>query len=966
MAGQDFARDIPIALPETQAEHDVLATLWGRRKIDDLMTEELASTGDETARNQKREEITQVGLNFRLMTQYTSFVAIDDVVFTGAEDPVRVNVPVEVPAGTMSGPVSYVTVTGSSNAVVVCSSGGSQNCITPRAIQELPLQGRSLYSLVLLTPGANTASPNSTGVSVNGQRASSNVFNIDGVNANFGIAAGGESPGASASGNMPALTASGGGNGVAALGATQEVNIQSSAVQTEQGRGAGAQIDVITRSGTNEFHGSLFHFFGNDALDANDWFANSRGLKQPAKRLNSFGGTFGGPIEKDKTFFFASYEGMRLRQPMVGITDVPSLASRAGATDSMRQFLDVFPVPNGASRPDGFAEFAASFANPARHDAASINLDHSLNAKTMLHGRYSFADSDATLRGPNGFSLNTLNRIQNRSQMITGSVSHTYSPRTVFDFRANYSRSRVNGTYFLDNFGGAVVPDVPFPTSSFSFDLNSRNAAWMIGDEQSNLQRQFNVAGSMVTIRGTHSLKFGGDYRRLSPSIDLRASELNALFDGMDQASTGVATRVNLLRFGDPQNPVFHNLSLFAQDDWRTTPRLTLTYGLRWELAPPPSTQGRAFAVDQVNDPGTLNLAEPGSSLWKTRFLNFAPRVGAAYEFTNGLVLRGGAGIVYDLGEDRSGDIFANSIPFVSGGSVFNAPFSIAPNTNNSDLPLMAFDPRLKVPYVINWNVSLQQSLGSQQSISATYLGSSGHRLLHTETLLDQNPDFSFLRVTTNRGKSNYDALQLKFERPFTNSFGALVSYTLARSTDNVTADSARRVVMTGFDLTPSDFDVRHHLTGFASYELPAPVRTGIGNKLFRNWALDSIFNARSARPLRFVSMFPTSFGVAYLEQAVSQRGFAFHQVDMALRRKFNFSETVGLQIQTDAFNVFNHPNFEDPVGNDLVLGTPLRQNLAFGQSTSMSGRGLTGGGFPSFYSFGGPRTMRFSVKLIF
>ncbi|HEU5130823.1 MAG TPA: hypothetical protein VFT26_01925, partial [Pyrinomonadaceae bacterium] len=401
MAGQDFVRDIPIELPETQAEHDVLATLWGRRKIDDLTTEELAVSQDQPARDQKREEITQVGLNFRLMTQYTSFVAIDDVVFTGAEEPVRVNVPVETPTGMMSGSVSYVTVTGTSNAVVVCTSG-SQNCITPRIIQELPLQGRSFHGLTQLTPGATTASSSTTGVSVNGQRASSNVFKIDGIDANFGIAPGGESPGASASGNMPALTASGGGNGVASLAAIQEVNIQSSAEQAEKGRGAGAQVEVITRSGTNEFHGSVFHFFGNDALDANDWFANSRGLKQPPKRLNSFGGTFGGPIEKDKTFFFASYEGMRLRQPMVGITDVPSLTSRSEATGGMRQFLDVFPVPNGASRPDGFAEFAASFANPARHDAASINLDHSLDAETTLRGRYSFADSDATLRGPNG------------------------------------------------------------------------------------------------------------------------------------------------------------------------------------------------------------------------------------------------------------------------------------------------------------------------------------------------------------------------------------------------------------------------------------------------------------------------------------------------------------------------------------------------------------------------------------
>jgi Ca-activated chloride channel homolog len=958
MAGQDFVREIPVELPETENDHDVLANLWARLRIEDLVDDEMANAQNQPVQDQVREEITKLGLEFKLMTKYTSFVAIDDAVFTGPEDPVRVTVPVQTQSATV-GTVFSASAALNMSATVVVTSSTTGNLLSTSSIRDLPIQGRSVAGLYTLTPSVVPSSTNASIFSVNGQRSSSNLFVIDGIDANFGIAPGGESPGTSASGSMPALTASGGVNSLATLEATQEVKVQNPLTEAEYGRLPGGQMEIVTRSGTNDYHGSLFHFFGNDALDANDWFANSRGLKQPAKRLNSFGGTFAGPIKNDHTFFFASYEGMRLRQPMVGITDVPSIASRAGAIEAMQPFLNMFSVPNGASRPDGFAEFASSFANPARHDVGSFNIDHSLNSNTMLHGRYNFADSDATLRGPNGLSLNTLNRIENRSQMITGSLSHTFTSNTVFDFRANYSRSPVNGTYFLDDFGGAVIPATPFPALSVTFDLNSRNAAWMFGDEQSNLQRQFNLNGSVVHIKGNHTLKFGSDYRRLSPSIDLRASELNAFFDGVDQASTGVATRVNLLRFGDPQNPAFHNFSLFAQDDWRITTHLTLNYGVRWELAPPPSTDRQAFAVDQVNDPTTLKLAEPGSSLWATRFLNFAPRVGASYEITSELILRGGAGIVYDMGGDRSADIFANSIPFVSGGSVFNSPFPVNA-IPNSDLPFMAFDPTLKAPYVISWNASLQQRLGAQ-TIFATYLGSSGKRLLHTETLLDQNPDFSFLCVTTNRGKSDYRALQLKFERPFTNHFAGLVSYTWSRSMDNVTDDSARRVMIASFDRVPSDFDVRHLLTGFATYELPAPVRTGIGNKLFRNWAVDSIFNARSAKPLKFVSLTPTLFGVAYLQEDVSQRGFPLYQVDMALRRKFNFSEAVGLQIQGDAFNVFNHPNFEDPTGNDLVVGTPF-----VGQSASMSGRSLVSGGFPSFYSFGGPRSMRFSVKLVF
>ena len=1001
LAGQDFVRDIPVELPESEADHDVLASVWGRRRIDDLTRETLDSSLSQTVLSEKKEEIANVGLDYKLMTQYTSFVAIDDVIFTGTETPKKV----EVADYTVQklNQLGYVNP-GSVSATVTVTSGPGLysdtaslgNTFTARQIQELPLQGRSFAGLLTLSPGAAPAKPSAglyqyqANISVNGQPPGSNNFMIDGANANFGIVPGGEAPGASAAGNAPALTASGGANSLASFDEIQEFDIKTVAMQPEYGRVAGGQVGVSTRSGTNEFHGTLFHFFGNDALDANDWFANSRGLKEPPRRLNTFGGTFGGPIKRDKTFFFASYEGMRLRQPMVGITDVPSLSSRAVAPAELRSFLNAFPLPTGAVRPDGFAEFASSFANPARHDVGSIKVDHSLTNMSTLTFRYNFADSDATQRGPGGFSLNTTNPIHSRSQMIGGSLNHIFTPAVALEMRANYSRDRVRGEYLLDEFGGATIPGVS--SAAFTFDLNSRNAAWMSGSDESNLQRQFNVLGSLAIVDGKHGFKFGGDFRRLSPVIDLRTSEENVLFDGVDQALTGVAERISRLSFADRQNPVFKSLSLFAQDEWKTSSRLTLTYGLRWELVPAPSIDD-AFAVNQVDDPTTLNIAPRGSSLWKTTFLNLAPRAAAAYQISNHsgheLVVRGGAGILYDLGQDRSGDVVASSLPFVSGPGVS---------------PLLAFDPQLKLPYVINWNLSLQKNLGDQL-LSATYLGSSGKKLFHTETLLNQNPDFNFLRLTTNRGNSDYRALQIKFERPLRDGLATLASYTLAQSHDNVSQDSVRRAIMTStnpaFDRGPSDFDIRHQVTGLVSYDLPALLSQGVGNKLSRNWALDSIFTARSARPLNVVYLIPTPFGVAYLRPDVSGdslfisdslvaggrrlnpaaflvpedlqqgdfsrnslRGFPLYQVDLALRRKFNFSEAVALQVQADAFNVFNHANFEDPLGNDLVVGR--NTNLAFGQSTAMSGRSLSGGGFPSFYSFGGPRTLRLSAKLLF
>ena len=994
MAGQDFVREIEVTLPDKEDDHDVLSTLWARRRIEDLSQTEIGATQDKSTHDEIREEITKLGLDFKLMTQYTSFVAVDEVLYTGGEEPTRVEVQ-PYPGSVAANVGAYVTIT--SDASTACASV-TDISTAARSLQELPLQGRSFIGLLTLTPGVVPAQPSamSNGLYfVNGARANSNQFKLDGVSVNYGITPGGESPAASAAGNTPALTASGGANSIATLAAIEEINIQTAPVKPEDGPRAGAQVEVKSRAGSNEFHGNVFHFFGNDALDASDWFANSRNLPQPLKRLNLFGGTIGGPIRKDHSFFLASYEGLRLRQSMTGVTDVPSLISRAIAPAGIGSLLNAFPLPNGPTHADGFAEFAASFANPARHDVGSFRLDQMLGSTVSLRVRYNFADSDASLRGGNEFSLNTTNRIRTRAQTISGALTHAASPNVVYEVFGNYSRMRAGGSYTLQDFGGAVVNTL-FPAPAFAFDLNSRNAALRSGAEVWNRQRQFNFGGTVMIVSGNHSLEFGGDYRRMSPTITQRASEANVLFDGVTQAVAGVASRISDVNHAGPQQPVFNTFSFFGQDQWRKTARLTLTYGLRWEVAPAPATNGvQPFAVDQVSDPAKLTLTTPGSPLWKTTFTNFAPRASFAYDIgkknSNDLVLRGGVGVAYDVGQDFSGDVFADSIPFLS-------------TTGSGAMPFLAFDPSLKLPYTVNWNFSLQKTVGDRQSISAAYVGASGNRLWHTETLFDQNPSFPFLRLVTNRGSSDYRALQLMFERPFTEGLETRVSYTWARSLDNVGYDSAARVIVSSadpaFDRGPSDSDIRHYLAGYVSYSLPAPVATGAGNKLFRNWVVDSVFNARSSRPLNVAYMIPTPYGVAYLRPDVvdgallyltdasapggwrlnpaafvvpadqsqgdlgrnSLRGFPLYQIDLALRRKFSFTEYLALQFQADAYNVFNHTNFEDPLGNALVVNS----NQAFGESTSLAGRSLRGGGFSSFYSFGGARTMRFSVKFLF
>jgi Ca-activated chloride channel homolog len=1041
MSGQESVREIPVQLPEQETQHDVLATLWARRKIDDLMGHDMSGIQAGKMRDDLKAEIVDLGLAYRIMTQFTSFVAVDETNATDGVEPRRVDVPVEAPAGSassglvrFSGVNATVTVTADESTVNSSSADISAN-VTTRAIGDLPVNGRSFQSFLLLAPGSvspGPADPTSSAranISVNGQRPTSNNFILDGVSGNFGIAPGGQSPGASASGSTPALTATGGTNPIASLSAVQELTIHTYGSSAEYGRNSGAQVSIVTKSGTNAFHGSSFYFFNHEALDANDWFANSNSLAKPHHRLGNFGGTLGGPIQRDRWFFFSSYEGFRLRQPVVGLTDVPSLTGRRTAPLNIQPLLKLYPLPNRPERPDGFAEFASSFANTGRHDAGSLRIDARPSNKLSLSGYFNIANSNADERGAGGFSLNTLNHIINRSQTLTGTGAYTISPTAVVELKANYSRFSSQNAYRLDTFGGAVLPlSVFFPSSPagtdlFSADLNARSTQLMSGSGITSTQRQFNTLGAVTIVAGSHTMKFGADYRRVFPIIGLRPQEHSALFDGVTQALTGDAARLNFLTRAQPQRPVFNEVAVYGQDEWRVTSKVTLTYGLRWEVSPAPSTsdQRDALAVNQVDDPARIGVSPRGTSLWRTTYGNFSPRVGVAYQplQDDRLVVRGSFGIRYDLANGAAGDAYADSYPGLNGQSQFNVPFSATTAANSPvvTVPFSAFDPRLKLPYSIEWSASVQRALGSEQSITAAYVGSTGKRLLLTRTVLDQNSDFDFLRLTTNGASSNYRALQLQFNRRLSRRLGATASYTWGKSIDNSSQDSAARALFrsinSAIERGPSDFDIRHALTGFVSYEPPALFASGFGNLLTRNWTIDSVFNLRSAGPVNVVYGVTTSFGFLYLRPDLisgaplylndasaaggrrinaaafkvpqdprqgtlgrnALRGFPLSQFNLALRRRFNFTEEVKLILGAEAANIFNHPNFAAPIGSDASLGTrfsptnPLSVNPTFGQSYTNAARnawGIGGSSFGANYYPGGGRTVTLSAKLEF
>ena len=286
------------------------------------------------------------------------------------------------------------SVTVSSEASRVQSDSATVSTVVNRQfIENLPLNGRSFQSLIALTPGvvmAKATFGEQGQFSVNGQRANANYFTIDGASANIGVSAG-LTLVQSASGSLPGLGATGGTNTLVSVAALEEFRVQTSSYAPEYGRTPGAQITILTRSGTNKVHGALFDYFRNDALDANDWFANANSLAKPAVRQNDFGAVLGGPVflpkvynGRDRTFFFFSYEGLRLRQPQVESTDVPSLEVRMITPDNLQPYLNSFPLPNRPATRYGFAPFIASYTAIATLNATSLRMDHSIGSRVTL------------------------------------------------------------------------------------------------------------------------------------------------------------------------------------------------------------------------------------------------------------------------------------------------------------------------------------------------------------------------------------------------------------------------------------------------------------------------------------------------------------------------------------------------------------------------------------------------------
>ena len=939
-----------------------------------------------------------------------------------------------LPLGAASESVTVVAGASSINT----TDASVSTVIDRQFVENMPLNGRSLQSLISLAPGVvqtpipyGSSSGNSGEFSVNGQRTEGNYYTVDGVSANVGTGSNGSYT-AGAAGLLPAQTALGTTQSMASVDALQEFRINTSTYSAEYGRTPGGQISLETRSGTDMLHGSLFNYFRNDALDANNWFNDhtTPTTAKTAERQNDFGGTLGGPLYiprlydgRKRTFFFYSYEGLRLSLPTPATTsEVPDSALRQSTASGLQPVINAFPISNGAevSGAPGLAYFTAAYSVPSGLNTSSIRFDHTFDNRTHVFGRYSDSSSSSDSRSADDLAQVIPQSFVTRS--VTSGLTRTFSPQLVNDLRFNYTWYSLKERDTIDSFGGAkastqstFLPGAPEDSQFAGFlffgsDPGIDLVAQEIGQTQTNIidTQQFSL--------GRHSLKIGVDYRRseLMEKFN-RLSAALLYFEEQGLQSNSADFAVASTSGAVPDEPIFTNFSAFVQDDWKLNQRSTLSLGLRWDVNPPPvNGNGRIPPVlDQITNIATAQLAPEGTPEWSTYYAGFAPRLGIASQLNardgRETVLRVGVGQFFDTG-NTLGAIGFTQLGFASTEYYSGLSFPLAPAVYqlpgaSTEAPFnqtaVGYSSNLKLPYTIQWNLSLEQALGTARSFTLGYVASAGRRLIEGtyQNPASINPAFSLgngLYVIQNGSWSNYNSLQAQFQQRVIHGLQVLVSMTWSHSIDNLSSNFISYQPLLKGD---SDFDIRRNFQTAVTYNLPSRAAGRVARAITEGWSTDLRAFARSAAPVDV-------YGSAYVASNGTQqyarpnvvtgepfyvygsryeipggrkinfnafqnvtgatgdaprnflRGFGANEIDFAMRRQFDPSDRVKIQFRAEAFNVLNRPDF-GAIYNTLNFGASL-----FGQAYNTLNIGLKNQN--ALYEQGGPRSLQLALNVLF
>ena len=768
-------------------------------------------------------------------------------------------------------------------SAVDTTTASTGTLITTEQIAGLPLNGRSYLELATLTPGVqltdtggrSTSNGFGAKLSVHGSRYTANLFTLDGTMLNDQFNQAG-----SASGN------------VLGVEAVQEFRVLTNSFSAEYGRHTGAVINAATKSGTNALRGSVFEFHRNDALDAPNFFDDPDDV--PDFIRNQYGFSLGGPIRKDRTFFFATYEGLRENLGQTLIFNVPSDALRASTSvaPSVRPYLTSWPQANGRALDANRGEFSRVSDRVTREHYAMVRVDHQLTPSSRLFARYTFDDA----RVENPSRANTGEITETRLQFFT--LEHSFVRGSGFVNRAQVgvTSSQLDGFDF-------VLPGSNLPRTTFT-DIERGIATISVtglspwGGSATNPKihdfRNIQLSDTLHWIQGRHQLKFGA-------SVEIQAFNLtsdftsmgNYTFTSLTAFTAGTPSTFEAILPGSDSSRRLRQkvFGLFVQDDYRLSSRLTVNLGVRYEpTTGVTETEGRlAQLIDFTNPAATLKDTTVLDTLFENPSLRtIAPRVGIAWnpDGKGRTAIRAGAGVFYDL--------VTLGLPFVQNTAVRVPPFinraglqsptvinfPNAYTVNRAGLAgqaaLEGTQYNLDQPVMYKWNTNVQRDLGGRVSMEIGYSGSHAKNLIRQiftngrEAVLDANgrlfvpagtplrqPNFQRMRLRVSDGTSDYHGLTAGLTRRSAN-LSMQASYTFSKVIDEGTSalgagdfeqegGGSRYLATKDRGLAP--FDTRHSFVGNVTYDLPFGKSGGGLSALVRDWNVGALVRFRTGYP---------------------------------------------------------------------------------------------------------------------
>jgi hypothetical protein len=770
------------------------------------------------------------------------------------------------------GTAEEVTVRGTS--AVNTQTGELSYLTDQRTIEHLPVNGRNYTDLMQLQPSVNVFPHRDNGsvvahglaMSVNGQNPRTNTYLLDGTLQNDFT-------------NSPASSAAGTALGMETI---REFRLASNSYSAEYGRGAGGQINVITKSGTNLFSGSAFTFHRNSALDARNYFDDD---EKPTFRRYQVGGTVGGPLRRDRMFVFAGYEGLYENLGRTIVTTVPDDNARLGILPTgpvsihpgVLPYLLEFPVANGPSLGDGLAQHRFGFDQRLDQHFFQGRFDAVPSAGAQLFVRYTLDDAEQAL--PTDFPQFP-RAFVSRNQFLTGEYRSVVSPTTFATARFGFSGTRIAQTV-ESNTTQPVSPFVPGRPTMGAIDIGGlpRFGPQLSADLVLD-QDVFSGQVDVTHARGRHLLKAGGLVERYA------ASEFNPTFSrGVYRFASlpaflagSAATFIGLTPEGDVNREWDWTLfGAYVQDDWAAGRDVTINAGLRMEAATVP------VDARDVNMPDLLAPEPTAGRLFQNPGATFSPRLGAAWNIggDNRTALRGGYGLYYTLNNQQELIVTVTNPPatprVVIGGPTFPAP----PFERAGGISVRPIQHDIEYPRVHTWNVNLERSLWDSWVATIGYAGSRGRHLwrnadvnvpqpviledgtpFYPAGLTRPNPSFSAIELKASDGDSWYQALILEARRQWNRGLQVQTSYTWSKAEDttqNATffSDSTTSLVSALPEVIPdynkglSDFHVEHNWVLSAMWQLPTAFeRGGLAGALLNDWQVASIVRMRSGNPL--------------------------------------------------------------------------------------------------------------------